>query len=149
MYEMTRFRRGWAGKRAGVMLAFMLIFGSLLGACAGNPAAKTDDVVKRAEARWNALVTGELEEAYTYYSPGYRSTHSLIDFGMSIRTRRVQWTSAKYLDHSCEATRCIVRFEVGFRASRPVPGINEFKSSSEVEDTWIRMDGQWWYAPEK
>lgn len=149
MKDVTRCRPAVAGTRAGAKLALMFLAGLLLAACASNPAAKKDEVVKRAEARWNALVTGELEEAYTYYSPGYRSTHSLIDFGMSIRTRRVQWTSAKYLDHSCEGSRCIVRFEVGYRASRPVPGINEFKSTAEVEDIWIRMDGQWWYAPEK
>jgi hypothetical protein len=118
----------------------------LLSACAAT-GPQTPPVVDRAQERWDALIAGDLEKAYTYYSPGYRSSTSLIDFGVSIRTRRVQWTSATYKDHSCEGERCIVRFDIGFRVPRPVPGLDVFDGKDVAEDTWIRSQGQWWYVP--
>lgn len=119
----------------------------LLAACAATPA--TDPVVERAQARWNALVAGDLETAYTYFSPGYRSTTSLIDFGVAMRTRPVRWTSAAYKDHSCEGSRCIVRFDIGFQVPRPVPGMKVWNGQDVVEDTWVQTEGQWWYLPVK
>ena len=118
-----------------------------LAACATAP--KTDPVVERAQARWDALVAGDLETAYTYYSPGYRSSTSLIDFGVEMRTRKVRWTGATYKSHACDGDRCEVHFDVAFRVPRPVPGVSVYDGSDEVEDTWIRSDGQWWYLPKK
>ncbi|MEE4216673.1 MAG: hypothetical protein V2I48_03625 [Xanthomonadales bacterium] len=120
-----------------------------LSACATTPASESDIVIERAQARWDALTAGDLETAYTYYSPGYRSAHSLIDFGVSMRMRRVRWTEATYLDHSCEESRCLVRFDLGFKVANPVPGLSVYESTSKVEDTWIKTNGQWWYLPEK
>ena len=119
----------------------------VLAACAATP--KTDAVVERAQARWDALIAGDLETAYTYYSPGYRSGVSLIDFGVEMRMRKVRWTSATYKRHDCESDRCEVYFDVGFRVPRPVPGLTVYDGRDEVEDTWIRSDGQWWYLPKK
>ena len=118
-----------------------------LAACASVP--KTDPVVERAQARWDALIAGNLEMAYTFYSPGYRSGTSLIDFGVDMRTRKVQWTSATYRSHTCDGDRCKVLFDVGFRVPRPVPGLNVYDGKDTVEDTWIRSNGQWWYLPNK
>jgi hypothetical protein len=119
-----------------------------LAACAAT-APKTDPVVERAQARWNAVIAGDLETAYSYFSPGYRSTTSLIDYGVTIRTRPVKWTSAAYKDHTCEESRCTVRFDIGFRVQKPVPGVNVYDGSEVVEDTWVRTEGQWWYLPVK
>lgn len=131
------------------LLAQFLIVAAVLTLAACATAPKTDPVVERAQARWDALVAGNLETAYTYYSPGYRSSTSLIDFGVEMRTRRIRWTSAAYKDHSCDGDRCEVRFDISFRVPRPVPGLNVYDGTDTVEDTWIRSDGQWWYLPKK
>lgn len=136
-----------AGIRRAACTLLLACSALLLTACATAP--KTDPVVERAQARWNALVTGDLETAYSYFSPGYRSTTSLIDYGVTLRTRPVKWTSAAYKDHSCEQDRCTVRFDVGFTVPRPVPGLKVWNGNNVVEDTWIRTDGQWWYLPVK
>ncbi len=120
-----------------------------LSACATTPASESDIVIERAQARWDAITAGDLETAYSFYSPGFRSTTSPVDFGISMRMRRVKWTSATYLEHSCEENRCLVTFDVGFKVSNPVPGLKVYESSSKVEDTWIKTNGQWWYLPEK
>ena len=128
------------------LLAAVLI-SVLISACAATKPAQ-HPVVDRAEARWNALISGKLETAYALYSPGYRSAHSLIDFGVEMRTRRVQWTSAEYLEHDCDETRCKVKFKLGFRVRGALPGIDAFDSFQHVEDSWIKTGGQWWYLPE-
>ena len=125
----------------------LLVMSIFLSACAAKPVATDDYVIERAQERRELLIAGDLEQAYTYYSPGYRSTHSLIDFGVQERTRRVQQTSAKYLSHQCEESRCIVVFEMGFRVAVPIPGMTTYDGTSKVEDTWIKTNGDWWYLP--
>lgn len=126
------------------LLALALL---MLAACASTP--KPDPVVQRAQERWDALIAGDLEKAYGYYSPGFRSSTSVFDFGVGIRSRPVRWTAASYKDHQCEGERCIVRFDIEFRVPRPVPGLDVYNGEDVVEDTWIRSQGQWWYIPDK
>ena len=121
----------------------------LLGGCALNPAAQEQKVVDRAQARWDAVIARDLETAYTYYSPGYRSATSVIDFAVELSTSRVAHTSAEYVSHECHEARCEVKFSVGFRVPAPVPGMTVFNSKQMIEDTWVRTDGNWWYLPKK
>ena len=121
----------------------------LLSGCAMTPASDDERVVKRAQDRWDAVIAGDLEAAYEFFSPGYRSTHSLIDFGVAERMRRVKRDSAEYVEHTCEETRCLVKFRVGFTVYQPVPGFPKYSSKSMVEDTWIKTNGEWWYLPKK
>lgn len=121
----------------------------LLSGCASYQKTDDDVVVERAQARWDAITGNELEEAYTYYSPGYRSSTSLFDFGVSIRNMRVLWTAAEYMDHQCEETRCKIRFNVSFRVHKPVPGMKVYDGKQVLEDTWIKTQGNWWYLPNK
>jgi hypothetical protein len=131
-------------------LAFAALAASLLlSACAMTPASDDERVVERAQARWDAIIAGDVETAYEFFSPGYRSTHSLIDFAVGERVRRVKRTSAEYLEHQCEETRCLVTFKLGFIVHKPVPGMIDYSSSSKVEDTWIKTNGEWWYLPKK
>jgi hypothetical protein len=120
-----------------------------LSACATTPGGDDKRVVDRAQARWDAITGNELEAAYEYYSPGYRSANSLIDFGTAIRLRKVNYTNAEYLDHQCEQNRCTVRFMVGYRVFAPVPGMTRYDGKQVVEDTWVKTSGEWWYLPDK
>jgi hypothetical protein len=124
----------------------------ILSACSGQTSKQGDPgkvVVERAQNRWDALLAGDYESAYDYYSPGYRSKKSLIDFAVDIRTRRVRWTSAEFLDHSCTENACTVNFRVGFVVNKPVQGMDKWESGSVIEDKWIKTEGQWWYLPKK
>ena len=132
-------------RRGATILAALAVLA--LSACATTPGGDDKRVVDRAQARWDAVISGDLETAYTYYSPGYRSAASVIDYAVEMRTRRVAYTSAKYVSHECEEARCTVKFHVGFRVPAPVPGMTVFDSKQMVDDTWIRTDGKWWYLP--
>lgn len=128
-------------------LALVGMVAATLSACAMAPKSEDEIVLERAQERWDAVIAGDLETAYTYYSPGFRATTSLIDYGVSMKTRKVRWTSATYKNHECEENRCSVNFDVGFKVGTPVPGLTVYEGSQGVEDRWIRTDGQWWYVP--
>ncbi len=127
--------------------ALLALAAVMLASCAAQQKSPEDYVVERAQERRDLLLAGELEEAYAFFAPGYRSTHSLIDFAVAERTKRVGYTAAKYLSHECEATRCLVTFELAYRVPAPVPGVSYFDGTSKVEDTWIKTQGDWWYLP--
>ncbi len=103
---------------------------------------------KRAQERWDALLAGDFDTAYEYYSPGFRSSHSRGDFEVMMRLRKVQFTNAKYTDQDCEGDRCTVSFDVGYRIASPVPGLDTWESTQKLEETWIRTQGQWWFLPD-
>ena len=141
-----------------VRLPLVALFVLLLSACASNAvvtetakSAKSDDdiVVQRAQARWDAMLSKDLETAYSYYSPGYRSTMSLPDFVFKQRTRRVKWETAEYLGHTCTERSCKVKFKTGFRVDKAVPGMDVYRGSDEIEETWVKPDDEWWYVPPK
>jgi len=143
-------RRAHAIPRAGTLgLALAAVF--TLAACAttGQKSSAKDPVVERAEGRWAALLADDLETAYSFYSPDYRSTTSLIDFGVSMRLRKVTWTGATYREHQCEDDRCTVIFVTDYRVRKPVPGLDEYNGKSEDRETWVKTGGEWWYVPNK
>jgi len=127
----------------------LVITMALLAGCATGPAARDQQVVERAQARWDATIARDIETAYTYYSPGYRSGTSLVDFAIEMSQRRVNYTSAEYVSHECDEARCTVKFNVGFRVLAAVPGMPVFDSRQMVDDTWILSGGKWWYLPKK
>ena len=134
--------------KPGLLLAFMFT-GIFLTACATSPGSDGDTIDKRAQDRWDALLAGDYETAYSFYSPGFRSTTPMIDLAIRIRSQRVKWVSAEYKDHSCDESVCTVNFLVGFRIAKPVRGMKEWENSTLVDEQWIKTEGQWWYLPKK
>jgi hypothetical protein len=127
---------------------FVLLLLMLLSACATTPSP--DKMVKeRAEARWEALLSRDYASAYSFYSPGYRSTTSVTDFEIEIRLRRVRWTTAEYLKHDCDENTCTVSFRVGYRVGSPVPGVVTWDGYDLITDQWVKTGGEWWYLPEE
>jgi hypothetical protein len=136
-------------KRLSVPRIFLFALIALMSACATAPSEpKAEVVVERAKARWEALLDGDPNTAYSYLSPGYRSKVPYEDYLISLKLRRVIWTAAEYVDHTCEGEVCSVRFKVGIKVHRPVPGLDVFESSERLTERWLKIDGNWWYLPE-
>ena len=133
-----------------VVAVLVLLAVMLLSACATTSTASSEDIVKeRAQARWDALLNGDFATAYSYLSPGYRSTITVVDYEIRVRMRKVQYRTAEFQDHSCEKNVCTVRFKVGYSVVRPVPGMTEWENNSMVPEQWIKSDGDWWFLPQK
>jgi len=133
-----------------VAIALVLLAVMLLSACASTSNALSEDVVKeRAQARWDALLKGDFATAYSYFSPGYRSTVTVVDYEIAVRLKKVQYRTAEYQDHSCENNVCTVRIKVGYRVAKPVPGQASWESDGMVSEQWLKSDGEWWFLPQK
>ena len=142
--------RASAVRRAQRRVFAALLCVSALAACATTGQDTRDQLIpQRAQARWDALLSADYAAAYAYASPGYRSSNSLADFEIEVRSRRVQYTAAEYREHRCEEAVCTVKVSVDYRVVRPVAGVPEWKSSSVVEERWVYSAGEWWFLPQK
>jgi len=129
-------------------VAGAMAFAMLAGCATVAPTPTTEDtVVQRAQARWDTLLAGDYETAYSYYSPGFRSKASVTDLEIKMKLQRVRWTSATYRDHTCSGEACTVRFDVNYEVSAPVPGVSTWKGIDLIEEQWVRTGGEWWYVP--
>ena len=138
----------WRLSKMGLLLTLMMA-SVFLTACATAPGSSGNFMAERAQDRWDALLGGDYAIAYSYYSPGYRSSVSVVDFEIEIRTRRVQWVSAEYMDHSCDESVCTVQFKLGYKVAQPVAGIPVWESFDTIDEKWVKTEDQWWYLPKK
>lgn len=122
-------------KQAGLVLA--VVFTALAGCASVAPGPAPEEVVKaRAQARWNALVQGDVKAAYEYYGPGTRSTLSLAEFASGMK---IGFWKAVTVDKvvcsepdRCEASTTIEYEHRGMRVKSP------------SRETWIREGSDWW-----
>ena len=130
-------------------LLALLLTATFITACATVPGTSDSFIAERAQDRWDALLAGDYETAYSFYSPGYRSGTSVFDFAFTIKSRRVLWTSAQYKEHNCLENSCTVLFDIGFRVNMPAPGLDKWDGSDVIKEKWVKTNGQWWYLPKK
>jgi len=120
---------------------------ALLVGCA-TPLKVTNPVEERAKERWDAVLTGDFQTAYSYYSPGYRSAKSPVDYEILMRTRRVAWISADVQSVECESNACTVDVKVGYRVGVPLPGVSKWENFSYMKERWVKTGGEWWFLPD-
>ena len=119
-------------------LAAGFLVSVLVGCAAVAPRAPDAVVKERAQARWDALVKGDLNAAYGYLSPGSRSVVSATDYASGIR--RGFWKAATVEKVECgSAQSCDVSatIEYEFMGKR---------TNTPLRETWIRDGSEWWYV---
>ena len=131
-------------RRVGVMGVVCALL--LLSACATSVSTESQ-IEQRATARWEALLSDDLAGAYEYLSPGYRSSVSSIQYQRSVMLQQVKWTSAKYLESTCEETTCNVKILVGFTVYGALPGVKSFDGTKDIEESWVLISGNWYLVP--
>ncbi len=120
---------------------------ALLAACSDpDPRPPEEIVAERAQARWDALVESEFDEAWTYMTPGFREHTDSRDYYVEMSSRSVQWTSAEVVSTECEQARCEVTVSVGYRIPSGPAQLSGMESERRIKETWIGIDGKWWYA---
>ena len=119
----------------------------LLSGCMGMQ-QQSQTAGERAQKRWDALVSGEYEVAYTYLSPGFRSTLTPEEYRASMRSRTVKWVSGTVVKaHECEPQRCQVTVKVDFKVPSRLPGVGNYAMAQGLEENWINVDGVWYFVP--
>jgi hypothetical protein len=125
------------------VLAAGLVAGLAGCATPAGPAAVAEKgreaiVQERSQGRWDALLNNRLAEAYKFYSPASRVVMSYEDFVRSIRVGF--WKRAEVERVECQAEEtceAVVTIEYQYRGSTV---------RTPIRETWIRMDGSWWYV---
>jgi len=109
----------------------------LAGCATVAKAPAPEEIVKaRAQARWNALVQGDVKTAYEYYGPGTRQTMTLAEFAAGMKIGF--WKAVTVDKVECGAPdRCEVSttIEYEYRGQR-------IKTPSR--ETWIHEGSDWW-----
>ena len=120
------------------VLALALGFGVLAG-CASLGNKSDEDIVKeRAQARYDALLGGDIKKAWAFTAPTYRQRVSAEGYA-SVMGGVGNWTKAEVSRVTCEEDRC----EVSGLVSYNVPGM-KLENTITLTDVWIRTDGKWW-----
>lgn len=102
------------------------------------PQAKAAVVNERAQARWQALINGDLDEAYTYMSAASREAYSLKVY--KARTKPGMWKAIKIDSVDCEAEICQVRMMLTYD-HRMMKGVQ-----TPLTESWIIEKGTAWYV---
>lgn len=111
-----------------------------LAGCAGLPGGDATTVVQeRAQTRWNALVAGQIDKAYTYTAPSFRAITPYDSYRSSFGSG-ASWLGAEVLDVRCEPERC----EVDVRLRIQLPARSVGPVTTDAKEVWIRENGQWW-----
>ena len=122
----------------------------LLSACATSTSVSTEtQIEQRVNARWDALLTGDLAGAYEYLSPGYRSSVSSLNYQRSILLKRVQWTNARFIESNCTETTCKAKINLDYVLYGALPGVKSFAGTQAIHESWVLTDGNWYLVPEK
>ena len=116
----------------------VLILGVLLAGCASLRPAPEMIVKERSQARWNALVKGDLKTTYAYFSPGSQAVLSYEDYVVSVR--RGFWKSASVEKVTCPSQDlCEVQLTIEYEFQRRA-------TKTPLRESWIREGSDWWYV---
>ena len=125
--------RAWS---AGFLVAIVVGVSGCAGIVSGSP----EQVVKeRAQARWDALVKGDVKTAYGYLSPGTRAVTTLKTYETSVS--KGFWKSANVGKVECRNTdNCEVSGTIRYTFQGQ-------EISTPFRETWIKSESEWWYVP--
>lgn len=127
-----------------LVAAVLLLF--LVGACANNGEQKSgwaalkspeEKVMFRAQARWDALLSGRIDQAYEFISPASRLNMPVSDYRTRVSLQYAR--NAKPLSANCEAELCVVKLNFDYV-------LNGMALSYPINETWIQDGGEWWFV---
>lgn len=125
-----------------------------LPGCATPPAefsepwqqTQRDVLKKRAEARWAALIKGDVDQVYMFTTPEYRSVVSAQQhrgkYGRVVDWRMAHVKKVSYDD----PTVATVTVELTYRVALPGSGGEVVETQSLLSEKWIYKDREWWYT---
>ncbi len=124
----------------------VLLASSLLAAC--SPAESV--LTGYAQQRWDALIKGNFEQAYEYYTEAFQATTPIDVFKRKTQGAGL-WSKAQVQKVQCETSGKRCRVDVEVTVSLKMRGLNQpVESSDVVQETWVK-DGwfsDWRYVKE-
>jgi hypothetical protein len=137
-------RHRWALLASVVGTATLVGAATVVIVACGPDAPSVDDrtpeevVHERAQQRWDALLSGDIERAYGFITPAYRATRSLALYRARFGAA-VQWNDATVQSVECEAERCRVVVNLSYRLIR-----QRMENTRPMDEVWVFSEGNWW-----
>jgi len=133
----------------GLALPVVLVVASaVVGGCApaglmglnkDSPAAvKQATVGKRAEERWQAVIRGDYEAAYAYFTPASREV--IPAGGFAARMAVIPYRAAKVDKVECEEEVCTVSLTLTY----DFPPMKMKNIATPLQENWLIERGQAW-----
>lgn len=125
------------------LTALMLATGLLAGCASTFTSATPEDIVgKRAQQRVDLVSEQKYDQAYAYIAPSYRALNNAESYRNQFGSG-AKWIDPKVAKVECTTEdRCTVMVKIkilvaarGF--TKPI--------NSNIFETWLKEDGQWWY----
>lgn len=97
----------------------------------------------RAEGRWAALIAGDFDQAYGFETPGYRELYTAQQY-RNRYGKGLRWQQARVVEMELKSPKVAsVTLEIEY--SFHVSGQGMMSHKGPVTETWVRIEGQWWY----
>ena len=105
------------------------------------------EVAQLAQRRWEARIAKDWKRVYEMMSPGYRATHGYEVFAAQLQRSPLLYRKVEVEKVDCiEDHRCTVKLKVENEYAGTQASFQGMVSVSVVEEQWLRIDGQWWFA---
>jgi hypothetical protein len=130
------------------LVAFTLLV-AILGGCSSlqNLGKSPEEIVSmKAEDRWRALIEGDLERAYGYFTPAYRKLHSFAIYRGRIKGVGV-WKDVKIESAECEVEHC--KIEARVYATFMHPRMTKPLDTEELfKEGWVfnKQENDWFFS---
>ena len=132
--------------RQGMAALLAVLLAASLAGCASMsgggkdlaPEAKRALVTERINARWDALIKGDLDQAYTFMSAGSQEAMPLKLYKEKIKPG--MWRAVKIDSMNCDAEICQVKMTLTYD-HKMMKGVQ-----TPFQETWILEKGNAWYV---
>lgn len=128
----------------------LVVAAAMLGGCASaewadlnkdSPAAvKQAAAGKRAGERWQALIRGDYEAAYAYFTPASREVIRAADFAE--RMAKFPYRAVKVDKVECDGEVCTVNLTLTY----DFPAMKMTNVSTPVQESWLIERGKAWFV---
>jgi len=130
--------------RLGQVVAGLVVLALSIG-CSSHSVSGRTPIEQRVTEKWDAMVAGDYQAAYAYFTPGYRGKVSESAF--SNRNALTDWLAYKVEDVICEDDICDVALKLDFNFN--VLSYGPQKSTQRSREKWLWTDDNWYHLPEK
>ena len=119
-----------------------IILALFFAGCAALPKLTPEEQVRVRAQEWlDALMAFDIEGAYQFTSPAYRSAHGLRHYAKAYAGRDM-WRSAEISRIKCDVEgefgQCVVTLSVTYRGFSM-----ETDMTTELPQQWVLVDGVW------
>lgn len=108
---------------------------------------KPEDIVRqRINERWNALVDGRMETAYTYEMPEYKELYSFVEYRKRNHGAGV-WRKMDIESLVCEANKCSADIKIHVTIKFGL-GFEDIETYGQANEVWMQHSatGQWYHV---